>query len=229
MLFLFDIDGTLLSTVGAGMRAMEAAGKEVFGEGCHSGGVQFAGRLDPLIMREMLANAGLLPTRENLAAFRAAYERRMHETFKTPGLGRAMPGVHELLSRLDKADDLTMGLLTGNFEPTGLLKVRSCGIDTSRFQVSAWGDDSPHDPPERNHLPPVAVERYRRKLGRDPKRVVIIGDTPYDIACAKAHGHVAVGVATGKFTHADLLASGADHAFPDLSETERVAECLLSA
>lgn len=229
MLFLFDIDGTLLSTVGAGMGCMEAAGKEVFGEGCHAGGVQFAGRLDPLIMREMLANASLPPSRENIAAFRAAYERRMHERFKTPGLGRTMPGVHDLLKRLDTESGLTMGLLTGNFEPTGLLKVRSCGIDTARFQVSAWGDDSPHDPPERNHLPPVAVERYRRKMGRDPSRVVIIGDTPYDVACAKAHGHVAVGVGTGKFSPEVLLESGADHVFSDLSETERVADCLLSA
>lgn len=229
MLFLFDIDGTLLSTVGAGMRCMEAAGREVFGEGCHTGGVQFAGRLDPLIMREMLANAGLPPTPENLRAFRAAYERRMHETFQTPGLGRLMPGVQELLSRLDTVDGLTMGLLTGNFERTGLLKVRSCGIETSRFQVSAWGDDSPHDPPERTHLPPVAVERYRLKIGRDPQRVVIIGDTPFDVGCAKAHGHVAVGVATGKFSSEQLLASGADFAFADLSETERVAECLLGA
>jgi phosphoglycolate phosphatase-like HAD superfamily hydrolase len=229
MLFLFDIDGTLLSTVGAGMRCMEAAGKEVFGEACHTGGVQFAGRLDPLIMREMLANAGLPPTPENIAAFRAAYERRMHETFKTPGLGCAMPGVHDLLNRLDKESGLTMGLLTGNFEPTGLLKVRSCGIDTARFQVSAWGDDSPHDPPERNHLPPVAAERYRRKMGKDPSRVVIIGDTPYDVACAKAHGYVAVGVGTGKFTPAALLECGADHAFDDLSNTEMIAERLLSA
>ncbi|MBN8597660.1 MAG: HAD hydrolase-like protein [Planctomycetes bacterium] len=229
MLFLFDIDGTLLSTVGAGMRCMEAAGKEVFGEGCHTGGVQFAGRLDPLIMREMLANAGLPPSRENIAAFRAAYERRMLETFQTPGLGRSMPGVHELLKRLDAEFGVTMGLLTGNFEKTGLLKVRACGIDTARFQVSAWGDDSPHDPPERNHLPPVAVERYRKKLGRDPSRVVIIGDTPYDVACAKAHGHIAVGVGTGKFSREALLDCGADHAFHDLSETEKVAQCLLSA
>ncbi|MGH7243898.1 MAG: HAD family hydrolase [Phycisphaerales bacterium] len=229
MLVLFDIDGTLLSTVGAGMRAMEAAGKEVFGPGCHTGGIQFAGRLDPLIMREMLANAGLPPSRENIAAFRAAYERRMHETFKTPGLGRTMPGVHDLLARLDRESGLTMGLLTGNFEPTGLLKVRSCGIDTARFQVSAWGDDSPHDPPERNHLPPIAVGRYRKKMGRDPQRVVIIGDTPYDIVCAKTHGHMSVGVATGKFSREELLQSGADHAFADLSETEKVAECLLSS
>lgn len=229
MLFLFDIDGTLLSTIGAGMRAMEGAGKHLFGDGCHAGGVSFAGRLDPLIMRDMLANAGLAPTRERLSAFRAEYERRMHETFRAGSVGRAMPGVHELLSRLDRADGLTMGLLTGNFETTGLLKVRSCGIATERFTISAWGDDSPHDPPERNHLPPVAVERYRRKNGRAPGRVVIIGDTPHDVGCAKAHGHVAIGVATGKFSRDELLSCGADFAFSDLSETERVAECLLSA
>lgn len=222
MLILFDIDGTLLSTVGSGMRAMEAAGKSLFGEKCHAGGVQFAGRLDPLIMRDMLANAGLTPTAENLAAFRKGYESNMVELFRKPGIGKLMPGVRELLERLDRIDGVTQGLLTGNFELTGLMKIRSTGVKTERFEIGAWGDDSPHDPPARNHLPPVAVERFRRKKGRLPRKVVIIGDTPHDVTCAKVNGHVAIGVATGKFSTDELLKSGADCAFPDLSDTEAV-------
>ncbi|MBS0187636.1 MAG: haloacid dehalogenase-like hydrolase [Planctomycetes bacterium] len=226
MLALFDIDGTLLSTDGAGMRAIEAAGRELFGPACHAHGVSFAGRLDPLIMRDMLANAGLAPTPDRLRAFRAAYERHMHETFREKFHGRVMPGVQSLLEQLDRVPGLTLGLLTGNFEPTGLLKVRSCGIDTARFHVSAWGDDSPHDPPERKHLPPVAVQRYRQKNGRDPRKVFIIGDTPHDVSCAKAHGHVAIAVATGKFSRAELLACGADHAFEDFSDSRAVLRCI---
>lgn len=228
MLILFDIDATLLSTSGAGMRAMEAAGRELFGERCRSDGISFAGRLDPLIMRDMLVNAGVAPSRENLALFRAGYERHMGEWFRNARSGQAMPGVHPLLEGLDAIDGLTLGLLTGNFEPTGLLKLRAVGIGTERFTINAWGDDSPHDPPERTHLPPVAVGRYRQKKGRDPQKVIIIGDTPHDVGCAKAHGHRAIGVATGKFSVDDLAKSGADHVFADLSPTEEVVRRLLS-
>ncbi|MBS0191246.1 MAG: HAD hydrolase-like protein [Phycisphaerales bacterium] len=223
-LILFDIDATLLSTRGAGMRAMEAAGKALFGESCRADGVQFAGRLDPLIMRDMLSNAGLPASRENLEAFREAYVRNMEELFRNPGLGVLMPGIQELMTRLDALSGVTLGLLTGNFEKTGLLKIRSAGLTTDRFEVAAWGDDSAHDPPERKHLPPIAVERYRKKKGGDPRRVVIVGDTPHDIACARAHGHVAFGVATGKFTSAEVRASGADHVMENLSFTEEAAQ-----
>lgn len=230
MLILFDIDATLLVTGGVGIHAMEEAGVSLFGPGCTAEGVAVAGRLDPLIMRDMLAKVGKTASRENLAAFRAAYEARMRHHFAQTGPGRvrarALPGVHELLDAVDGLHDVTMGLLTGNFASTGSLKLRSVDIDPEWFPVCAWGDDSPHafpdGEPKRADLPPVATRRYRERHDREPSRVLIIGDTPHDVECAKAHGHACLGVGTGQYTAGALRESGADHAVDDLSDTRSV-------
>ncbi|HEX8876199.1 MAG TPA: HAD hydrolase-like protein [Phycisphaerales bacterium] len=226
MLILFDIDATLLVTGGVGIRAMDEAGTALFGPACNAGGVSVAGRLDPLIMRDMLAKVGKPASRENLAAFRAAYEDRMRHHFAQTGEGRvqsrALPGVHELVNALDGRDAITLGVLTGNFASTGSMKLRSVDLNPERFPICAWGDESPHDPPERAHLPPVATKRYRDKHDRDPSRVLIIGDTPHDVHCAKVHGHACLGVGTGQFSAADLKTSGADHSVDDLSDTHSV-------
>lgn len=229
-LILFDIDATLISTSGIGIRAMEDAGRELFGPSFSSGRVEYAGRLDPLIVRDLLIANGRGPTAANMSALRAGYRAQLTQKLPACTTARALPGVPELLDALESADSASLGLLTGNYPDTGALKLRACGIDPDRFPISAWGDDSPHDPPDRAHLPPVAMERFRRRFNvdADPRRSAIIGDTPHDIRCAKAHGLRALAVATGMYSVEALRAQGADLTLPDLSETSTVVDWLLS-
>lgn len=231
MLILFDIDATLIKTSGAGIRAMVAAGRDLFGPAFTADGLDFAGRLDPLILDEMLRLSGVPVTAANLRTIRAAYRTELARVLgESPALGRRLPGVAELLDALAARDGVTLGLLTGNFAETGRLKLSACGVDPGRFHVAAWGDESPHSPPARDHLPPVAMRRYRERFGRaiEPARVTIVGDTPHDVRCALAHGCRALGVGTGQFTPDTLRAAGAHHALPDLSRTDDVLAWLFA-
>lgn len=228
-LILFDIDATLISTSGVGIRAMEAAGRELFGPAFSSTGVEYAGRLDPLIVRDLLIANGQPDTPANAARLRDGYRRHLVEKLPQASSACALPGVPRLLDLLETR--CAMGLLTGNYQDTGSIKLRACGIDPARFPISAWGDESPHDPPDRTHLPPVALARYRARFGRDaePARSAIIGDTPHDIRCAKVNGLRALAVATGMFTVEALRQAGADLVLPDLSDAAAAADWLLSA
>ena len=117
-----------------------------------------------------------------------------------------------------------LGLLTGNYADTGSMKLRACGIEPEWFRVKVWGDDSPHSPPCRDHLPGVGLERYAMLTGRklEGRHAVVIGDTPHDVSCARAHGCRSLGVATGRFSVEQLEKAGADWAVTDLRETQRI-------
>lgn len=230
MLILMDIDATMIKTQRAGLRAMVEAGREVVGESFSADGVDVAGRLDPLILAEMIRRAGADPTAELMRVMRERYAASLQRVL-VPGMGTVLPGVPELLSALSsrsRAGTLTLGLLTGNFEETGCHKLRVCGIDPEQFVIRVWGDESPHDPPAREHLPGVALERYRHRHGRAvaPERVTIVGDTPHDVSCAKAHGCRSLGVATGQFSVAELRRAGADEAVETLADTAGVLQWL---
>lgn len=229
MLILFDVDATLISTTGAGIWALEQAGRERFGPSFTVERTEFAGRLDPLIIRDLLRDNGVEPTAEHAAAMRRLYRIYLERRLSEPGVARPLPGVVELLAALRAMGEAAvLGLLTGNFEETGTLKLRACGIEPSDFPVRVWGDESPHDPPARDHLPPVAIGRYRALYGREPAGglVTVIGDTPHDVACARAHNCRALGVATGRYTADDLRRAGADLVLPDLSATDEVLRWL---
>lgn len=229
MLIFFDIDATLLTSGGVGIRAMVDAGRELFGPSFTAEGIPFAGRLDPLILSDMLVKSGQRPTPEAMAAMRRVYRRHL-EGYLARGPAKACPGVFPLLDRLAAAEGVTLGLLTGNFEETGSLKLRSAGIEPGLFHIHVWGDDSPHEPPSRDQLPGIGLDRYRSRFSRaaDPRRTVIIGDTPHDVACARAHNCRALGVATGQFTREQLAASGADRAVDTLAATDDIATWLLA-
>jgi len=226
-LLLFDIDATLISTSGVGIRAMEEAGRECFGPGFDSTGVEYAGRLDPLIVHDLLLANGQEPSLANMLALRDGYRKHLALKLPTATGARALPGVNELIDALESR--AALGLLTGNYQDTGSLKLRACGIDPDRFPISAWGDESPHTPPDRAHLPPVALRRYRERFGRDaePGRCAIIGDTPHDIRCAKVNGLRVLAVATGMFSQEALAAAGADRVAPDLADTDTLVTWLL--
>ncbi len=224
MLVLFDIDATLLVTKRSGLLAMRDAGVELHGPHFGTHDVDFAGRLDPLIVRDLLRANGADATPLAIRALRARYREHLVRRLGVPGVARALPGVHALLAALGERSDATMGLLTGNFPETGRLKLEASGIDPGQFRVCAWGDESPHHPPDREHLPPLAVSRFEAMRGRRPRHVVIVGDTPHDVRCARANGCRCLGVATG--LHDAGALAGADLVLGDLSDTERVVAFL---
>lgn len=232
MLLLFDIDATLLTTSGGGAAAMHDACRAEFGTDFSIEGIAFAGRLDPLILSDMLRRNGLGDTPEHHARIRVRYAAMLRERLHAPGAARALPGVHRLLDSLApraEQGSVIMGLLTGNFSETGTMKLLAAGIDPARFTVAAWGEDAAHGeqrPARREDLVPVATNRAVA-AGARAGTFTIIGDTPHDVRCALAHGGRCLAVATGRYSAADLAAAGAHRVVPDLDTTADVLEFLL--
>lgn len=227
-LVLFDIDGTLLLTAGAGRRAITRALGELVGSTEAFGRVRFDGKTDPQIVAELLAAAGEADPHhpERIADLCQRYLAHLEREFASETVeATLMPGVVPLLDRLAARDDVLVGLLTGNLARGAELKLRAAGLDPGRFRVGAYGSDSAHRP----ELPPIAAARAAAHMGRVPAGhdVVIIGDTPADVACGAGIGARAVAVATGAYTREELVACGPHVAFDDLSATDAVVAALL--
>mgnify|MGYP003888812059 CR=1 FL=1 len=224
MLILFDIDGTLLVTRSAGVHAMADAGRELFGDQFSVEGIDFSGRLDCLIWKDLVTSNAIADGDANHERFRITYGKHLHRRLHETSTATLLPGVHTLVHRLAEKSGLTLGLLTGNYPETGRLKVQTAGLDPDLFTIAAWGIDGA----TRRDLPPVAIRRHHEASGRaiDPEQVVIIGDTPHDIDCARHNGCRSLGVATGAFDRASLHACGADLAVNDLSDTGLVVDWL---
>lgn len=227
-LVLFDIDGTILLTAGAGRRAVLRAVAEVLPLNDAARTVRFDGKTDPLIVMELLAAAGHpTPTDAGLVGeLCVRYVSYLEEELRAPTHGTTvLPGIGALLAELHEHPEVMLGLLTGNVERGARLKLASGGIDADRFVVGAYGSDSHHRP----DLPAIAARRAEPFLGRLPSGpdVVIIGDTPADVTCGNGIGARAVAVATGSYDTATLHAAGAAAVFTDLSDTARVVEAIL--
>lgn len=227
-LVLFDIDGTILLTSGAGRRAMIAAISEEVDLDAGSSRIRFDGKTDPQIVTELLAAAGepVPPSPRRMSAICRRYVELLSEELARPTTRTSvMPGVPALLDRLDRVEGILLGLLTGNVAGGAALKLQSASIDPARFRVGAFGSDSAHRP----DLPPIAVERATRYVGRrlSGNEVVIIGDTPADIACGECIKARAVAVATGGYTVSDLQACRPYAVFEDLRDTEGVLSSIL--
>lgn len=218
MLVLFDIDGTILLTRGAGIEAMTHAGRELFGDNFTLEGLDTAGRLDGLIWADAAARNRVDDPDRHHEAFRAAYGRHFRRRVLEAGLVHRLEGVKELVDALRTVDGLTCGLLTGNYPETGQMKIEGAGLAIEHFPVQAWGVDGGH----RRELPPVAMSRYEVHHGRPigAERVVIIGDTPHDVDCARHSGCRSLAVATGKFSEDELAQAGADRVVPTLGSTD---------
>jgi phosphoglycolate phosphatase len=220
-LVLFDIDGTLLSTQGAGARAFRRAMLEVYGETGPIDEYEFHGRTDPQIARELLRMAGFQDAAidAGLPALWDAYLRELEVELGRPENGtRVLAGVPPLLDALHATGDHLVALLTGNIEPGARLKLGSAGL-WDRFDFGAYGSDDER----RDRLPAVAVGRARDRTGLDfrGRDIVIIGDTPFDVSCGRSLGVWAVAVATGKHTPRELADVGADVVLTDLADTDR--------
>jgi len=231
ILILFDIDATLVSTSRAGFFAMGDAGRELFGEHFVTDGVSFAGRLDPLIIHDLLTTNAVEPDEQNIGGMRQGYVRHLRGRLGVPGTAAALPGTRDLVRRVHTDTRFVTGLLTGNYPESGQLKLGACGFGIDDFEIKVWGSDSPHIPPDRTHLPPVAFMRFQAQLGQPvaPDQAVIIGDTPHDVACAKAHGCRSVAVATGMFSEQALRDAGADLVVGSLAATEDILSWLHGA
>ena len=224
-LVLFDIDGTLVLTGGAGIRAMNRAGASVLGVPQILDGVPIAGRTDWIIFHDALQKIGRDLDGELFERLRAEHVANLRDEILAPGEGvkAVMPGIPELLAELERRADVHLGLLTGNFKEAAQIKLEH--FDLWRyFRFGAFGDDSS----DRNALVPFALERARAAgvAHVPPHEVMVVGDTPHDIACARAVGAFPVAVATGTYSVDQLQAAGAPVVFRDLSETEQFLRLL---
>lgn len=217
-LLLFDIDGTLLTTGGAGERGFGEAFHEAFGIHDDLATINFAGATDTLITRMLFDKHGLPETPGNHARFKTAYLPRLAANVSLLP-GRVMPGIVELLPALrERPEEFALGLLTGNYEAAARIKLERYGL-AAFFPFGAFADDS-HD---RDLLGPVALRRARERFGSrafaDPARdVLILGDTPRDIACARACGARVLAVATGRHPREDLAGYSPDFLFDTLAD-----------
>ena len=224
-LVLFDIDGTLVLTGRAGIRAMNRACEEVIGHVGALDGIPVAGRTDWIILHDALGAIGHALDDDLFARLRDAYVGHLEEAIAEPGEGvkAVMPGIRPLLDTLAARPDVFLALLTGNFERSARIKLAH--FDLWRyFRCGAFGDDAA----DRNALVPFALERAKG-CGLEaipPESIFVIGDTPHDVACARAVCAVPIAVATGTFSVDELRASGADIAFADLSDMEAVMGAL---
>jgi phosphoglycolate phosphatase-like HAD superfamily hydrolase len=217
---LFDIDGTLIRTGRAGSRAMDRAFDDLFGIPNAFDGIQMAGRTDKWILEDAAARSGVGLTAERFQRFRDRYSECLLEALPHPGPQKGvLPGVRPLLDALVEAplgDDVFLALLTGNCETGARIKLEY--FDLWRyFRCGAYGDDV-HD---RNELFAVAMRGVQACGGpaARPRDVIVVGDTPLDVACAAAAGARSVAVATGPSDAETLRRSGADVVFGDLSDT----------
>lgn len=233
MLFFFDIDATMTDTGGGGMRAMQDAGRQLFSPTFTVENVSFAGSLDTVLTHQLFTLNYVAITDANIASFRAAYAQHLATRLATPGTSRALPGVLEILAALRQRDPSTLAVLTGNFADTGTMKLRACKIDPEWFSISVFADEVPHHqdrPALREHLVELGLKRYHQREQRPltPRHAVVIGDTPHDIRCGKAHNTRTLGVATGRFSTTELLAAGADRAVENLADTRSILAWLVN-
>jgi phosphoglycolate phosphatase len=224
-LLLFDIDGTLLLSGGAGVRAMTRTFEMLFGVSEAFATSDVAGRTDTFILSNALRRAGLADSDEHHQQFRARYFEVLREEIVRPTQSRygLMPGVQALLDAVHQRAPFDIALLTGNYEPAAYIKLRHFGI-AQYFAWGAFGEESA----EREELARVAARRAEERA-LPPivrSRAIVIGDTPHDVACAHAIGARVLAVATGNYSVDELTAAGADVALPDLSDTDRVLDII---
>jgi phosphoglycolate phosphatase len=217
-LVLFDIDGTLVLTGRAGVRAMNRACEEVIGHPDALDGISVAGRTDWIILHDAMKRIGRDLDEPLFSRLRDVYVGHLREEIGLPGEGvkAVMPGIRVLLDELKDRPYVFLGLLTGNFERSARIKLEYFDL-WKYFGCGAFGDDAA----ERNALVPFALQRAEECGGPSvaPEEILVVGDTPHDVACARAVGAVPIAVATGTFSVERLRESGAEIVFPDLRDT----------
>ncbi len=221
-LFLFDIDGTLLLSGGAGEAALEDALEARFGtrEGLET--ITLAGATDGAIAGQLLRYHGVEPTLEEMQRFLDLYLESLHRRLPEHP-GTLLPGIVELLDLLHADPQAAVGLLTGNLRRGAEIKLTHFGV-WHYFEFGAFADDHT----DRNQLGPFALQRAWEQSGNEfsPEQTYVLGDTPRDIECGRAIGARTVAVATGQYSLAELAAHEPDYLLADLSQPQRFLESL---
>jgi phosphoglycolate phosphatase-like HAD superfamily hydrolase len=228
-LLLFDIDGTLVDTAGAGLAALHNGLRDAFPDLCQEPlpALDLRGATDAGVIRQLFVDCGIELNPTNQARFTSAYLACLQAGLSSPTGSREpvlLPGVAGLLQRLAvHPDQFSLGLLTGNMEEGAFTKLRHFQIDRY-FRFGAYGLDREH----RDELGPIALERAHAFTGRkfSGRETVIIGDTPRDIQCAQAFGARCLAVATGGFAIDALTPHGADAVLPDLTAADSILDLL---
>jgi phosphoglycolate phosphatase-like HAD superfamily hydrolase len=225
-LILFDIDGTLLWPNGAGSLAMKRALTEVYGTWGVLDQIYMAGMTDLAIIHQALTGNGFSPgeIQAQWTRFTLALARQMAVTVDECGVCLC-PGVPELLDALAARDELLLGLVTGNIENTAPIKLEAVGIAPNMFRVGGYGSDDAN----RNRLPAIAAQRAEKLTGRHftGHDVVVVGDTPADVACGRAVGAWTVAVATGGPPIESLRAANPDRLLPNFTDLEATLRAIL--
>ncbi len=219
---LFDIDGTLIASGGAGRHAIAAAFAAAFGLAAPLEGIPIDGRTDRAIFSDAIARTGVSPDQATIERMITAYLARLPEALHGHD-GRILDGVVDLLDALDQAG-AALGLATGNVARGAELKLRHFGL-WERFRAGGFGDASV----DRAEVVATAIEALSREAGLNGASVspIVIGDTPHDVAAAHTVGAYALTVATGAYDEDTLRESGADFVLPDLRDTEAALAILL--
>jgi len=210
--WLFDIDGTLLLTEGAAREAFASAVHDLLGVEDDLRDIAFAGRVEPLILADILAKHRLEMSDGDEARFWNGVFDRMPRLL-APARGRLLPGVLPLLDALALEPAWIVGLLTGNMTEMARIKLRHFGI-AGRFAFGAYGEQAS----DRNALARAAVARVGREHGIAPINCIVVGDTEHDISCARAAGARVVAVSTGTYRRDQLEALGPDLLLDDLGD-----------
>jgi phosphoglycolate phosphatase len=212
-LVLFDIDGTMLSSGGSGQAAMEIVLRDHFGIATLTGNIHTAGRTDRAIVSEMFQSYGIDLTEANWNNFCQQYFAQLPLSLgQHPNI--ILPGVVDLLEQLSSNPSVGMGLITGNFEHGAHIKLTHFGL-RKYFAEGGFGDHHA----DRNDVAKLALERMVKHLGQEfvAERVLVVGDTPADIHCARSIGARVCAVSTGIYTESELLVHEPDYLLSDLS------------
>jgi len=213
---LFDIDGTLIDSGSAGVRALNLAFEEMFSVCDAFKGISMAGKTDLQIVVEGLRLHRIESSNGIMPGFFDSYVEHLKNNID-PQKGHVKAGIREALDLLKEEQDFLLGLLTGNIERGARMKLGA--FDLARyFSIGAFGDDDA----DRNKLLPIAMEKLREQkcIEIGYKQCIVIGDTPRDVECSKPYGAYAIAVATGPYSYSDLSGTGADAVLHDLSDTE---------
>lgn len=222
---LFDIDGTLILTGGAGQRAYASTFADVFGVPVITKSIQFAGRSDRAIACDLMQAHGIEPSDANWLRFRTEYLTRLPAALQK-GEGKVLPGVLPLLNRMESMP-VELGLLTGNNREGAELKLTHYDL-WHRFDFGGFGDDHL----DRNDIAALALAGARERFPRDKlngevvETIIVIGDTEHDIRCARSIGARAVAVATGLTSAKDLAATNPDLLLETLEDVSTLLDWL---